>query len=331
MNRRQLLKNTGLLGIGASLSLTNLYAHYNYRNPAEPTPGFLNFLFGELELMLVTDGHIVIEPVQPIFAPAISKEAVVNEMYNNFMMPESIDAAINVLVIKKSERIIIIDTGCGTALGHQAGHFIQNLRAAGISADQVTDVFITHCHVDHIGGILDGQGNCLFPKATFHLAREEYHFWMSENPDFSKSKDKGSNEEAIALARKVIHAIEEKLKLYDFGTTLFTCLRPELAAGHTPGHPILHIFSGEKQLTHMVDLVHTKLLLAQPTWGTLWDTDFDKGIHSRLRVLKTLGIHKNLAMSCHLPWPGIGYITQKANGYDWVPFSFSTPQLFDKR
>ncbi|WP_394340914.1 MBL fold metallo-hydrolase [Pedobacter cryoconitis] len=80
------------------------------------------------------------------------------------------------LVIKKEKRIIIIDTGSGSAIGDQAGRFIKNLNSAGIKADDITDVFVTHLHVDHIGGILDVDGKLVFKNAKYYLSQKEYNF-----------------------------------------------------------------------------------------------------------------------------------------------------------
>ena len=151
-----------------------------------------------------------------------------------------------------------------------------------------------------------------------------------EAKDFSKSKNPASPLDSIKLARKIVNAIADKLHLFPFGTTLFDCVKSEQAGGHTPGHPLLTVFSGEKYLRHIVDLVHTPLLLSHPEWGTQWDTDFHMGVHTRQRLLKKLALSKELVMSCHLPWPGLGYIAADKIGYRWVPLAVSTPQLYSE-
>ncbi|UIR57312.1 MBL fold metallo-hydrolase [Sphingobacterium sp. SRCM116780] len=328
MKRRELLK-VGATGAIASLPAFTSYGHDSKNNTIEnSTGGYLKFRLGKLELLVVTDGHVLISPAQPIIAPGIAKERVKAAMEDSFMLSDSVDAAINILVIRKGKKIIIIDTGSGAALGDQAGKFLENLMATGIRPEEVTDIFITHLHVDHIGGILDAAGQQVFQQANYHLSQLEYDFWMSADPDFSKSKDTGSHTESIALARKVIAAIQDKIQLFTIGETLFGCLKTALAAGHTPGHPTLTIFSEDQEMTHIVDTAHTSLLLLHPEWGTEWDTNFEEGVATRQRILQEQAKSKELTMSCHLPWPGLGYIVQKDEGFDWVPLSFSTPQLY---
>ncbi|MET3115440.1 glyoxylase-like metal-dependent hydrolase (beta-lactamase superfamily II) [Pedobacter sp. CG_S7] len=328
MKRREVLK-AGALGVLTSLPIFRSYANASKNNANGNATGvYIKFRLGKLELLVVTDGHILISPAQPIIAPGIAKEKVNAAMVDSFMLPGVVDTAINILVIRKEKKIIIIDTGSGPAIGDQAGKFLENLISAGIKPEEVTDIFITHLHVDHIGGILDAAGKKVFQNANYYLPQLEYDFWMSDHPDFSKSKNTGSNTGSVLLARSIIAAIKDKMKLFIIGETLFDCIKTELAEGHTPGHPVLTIFSENQEMRHIVDTVHTSLLLSHPEWGTEWDIHFEKGVATRQRILQEQAMSKGLTMSCHLPWPGLGYIVKKDEGFDWVPMSFSTPQLY---
>ncbi len=328
MKRRQLIKYVGLLGALTALPLYKFDVQAAESSQEINSPsGYMKFKLGKLELLVVTDGHIFIQPAQPIFAPDIDAEQVKLAMKDNFIFDDAVDAAINILVIRKDDRIIIIDAGSGSALGDQAGRFLKNLNAAGISASQVTDVLISHLHVDHIGGILTADGKPVFSNATYYLSDKEHAFWTATHPDFSNSKSQKGDAASILLARNIILAIKSKLNLYHFGETLFGCIKTDSAEGHTPGHPLLKIFSDKESLTHMVDAVHTTLLLSHPEWGTAWDSNFQKGIATRKKILKDQSISGGLTMSCHLPWPGLGYITRKGEGYGWNPMPIATPSL----
>jgi glyoxylase-like metal-dependent hydrolase (beta-lactamase superfamily II) len=328
MKRRQLLKFAGVLGILTSLQPNKLIAKVPLPSlVVNPPSGFIKFKLGKLEMLVVTDGHIFIKPAQPIFAPGVNATKVKKALADNFIRDNAVDAAINILVIRKDRRIIIIDTGSGSAIGDQAGRFLKNLNSAGIKAEEVTDVFITHLHVDHIGGIIDPEGKLVFKNATYYLSQEEYNFWLSKNPDFSQSISKNSNEDSVVLARNTISVIKDKIILYNFGDTLFDCLTAKAAEGHTPGHPVLKILSENESLTHIVDTVHTTLLLSHPEWGTEWDVDFHQGVSTRRKILNEQFLSKGLTMSCHLPWPGLGYVTKKGRGYSWTHMPISTPYI----
>src|SRR5262245_56417917 len=69
--------------------------------------------------------------------------------------------------------------------GPRAGLWAQRLKAADIDLASVTDVVLTHLHMDHVGGLLvDGVKDRLSPDLRVHLATAEAEFWSS--PDFSR-------------------------------------------------------------------------------------------------------------------------------------------------
>jgi len=53
------------------------------------------------------------------------------------------------------------------------------LQAAGYSPDQITMVFLTHLHRDHIGGLREA-GAETFAKARYAVNATEYDFWVSD-------------------------------------------------------------------------------------------------------------------------------------------------------
>lgn len=127
-----------------------------------------------------------------------------------------------------------------------------------------------------------------------------------------------------------IALIQNKLNLVNFGSTLFDCIRIDSAKGHTPGHPLLTIFSDQQELKHVVDIVHSSLLLSHPEWGTQWDVDFTSALETRRSLLDQCSSNRQTVISCHLPWPGIGHIVHNnEGGFGWRPMAFSTPQLYE--
>jgi glyoxylase-like metal-dependent hydrolase (beta-lactamase superfamily II) len=327
MNRRQLLSRAGWLGLASGIPLRGWAAQ---TKPAPlPLPrGSFNFRLGQLELLVVTDGRLVAPTVQPIFAPGVAAAEVTNVLANNFLPTDHVDFALNILLVKTSSRLILIDTGNGTLGGPESGHLLSNLCAAGIRPAAITDVLVTHGHSDHLGGLLTKAGGLAFPQATVHLGRVEHDFWTSPNPDFSHSNPHDPH--LVAFQRQtvatVLPAIGHRLRLFEAGETLFGCVRVRLAPGHTPGHVVLTLFSEGQELVHLVDAVHHHaLLFAHPEWGTAYDTDFALAVATRTQLLAELADSRQRTFAYHLPWPGLGYVRRQGTGYEWVPEAHATP------
>jgi len=326
MTRRHLLSKAGWLGLAAGWPPRG--------GAAQPTPvllpprGVFNFQLGQLELRVITDGRLVAPAVQPVFAPGIAAAEVAHVLADNFLPTNYVDFALNVLLLKTGVRTVLIDTGNGTLGGPDSGHLLQNLRAAGIQPAAITDVLLTHCHSDHLGGLLTPTGQLAFPRATVHLGRVEHDFWTGPNPDFSRSQP--PDPQLVAFQRRtvaaVLPAVGHRLRLFEAGDTLFGCVRVQLAPGHTPGHVVLTLFSAGQQLVHLADAVHHHLLLfAHPEWGTAYDTDFTLAVATRTRLLAELAERRVRTFAYHLPWPGLGYVRHQGTGYEWVAEPYATP------
>ncbi len=325
MNRRALLKTAGITGLSTLLPFS--------KNMASP-PAAANkngvvfpFTLGDLELMIITDGHALFQPAQPIFAPGVAPAAVAQLLHDNFLPETAVDVSLNILVLKKGKDIVVFDTGCGNNFGPQAGKLLQQLQAAGIQPDDVTAIFLTHAHPDHVGGLLQADDVPVFPHATIYVSETEYKFWISDKPDFSRSKfpDKEAVNFWVALAKKSFTAYRSKIKLFQDGETILGCIKTRIVPGHTPGHTLAHIFSGNEELIHMADTVHDHvLLLSHPEWGVGFDTDFTMAAKARIKLLGELSDKRSHVFSYHLPWPGLGHVRRKDQHFEWVGRAIAT-------
>ena len=74
--------------------------------------------------------------------------------------------------------LVLIDTGAARLFGPTLGNLLTNLKAAGYKPEQVDEVYITHMHPDHVGGLMDGD-KLAFTNAAVRADKHDEDLWLS--------------------------------------------------------------------------------------------------------------------------------------------------------
>ncbi|MET3037614.1 MBL fold metallo-hydrolase [Chryseobacterium sp. NRRL B-14859] len=328
MNRRELLKNGLLAGTLGLIPFSTMFAETKSLEWKEEDDlsGSKKIKLGELELFVLTDGYIREENVNT-FAPRSNVSELKEILKDHFRPDHYIDLAMNILLVKTKNRLILMDSGMGIFADERTGFLLKSLQRAGFSPKDITDVFISHAHPDHIGGVIDKQNNLVFPNANIFISKTEHDFWMKASmKDFDNSALKAQPEflkQIIPAIQNILKTVQSKLKFYDLNKTLYDIFDFQLAPGHTPGLTVTTISSGNEKLIYIADLIHSDIVLfPHPDWGFSGDTDLDIATASRKKFLQQLADTKTRAMASHLPWPGLGFTKKKGNAFEWIPESF---------
>lgn len=221
------------------------------------------------------------------------------------------DIHINCYLIRGRGRIILVDTGTG---GHNkaGGQLIANLAALGIRPDDVDTILLTHCHPDHIGGLLNSEGRPVYKNAEIHLHTLEAKYWWDDEKQKIAS-ERGKNN--YNLTRRTLNAYGQNV--HCFTTDEITeGIVPVWLPGHTPGHCGFRINSPEKSLLIWGDIVHYPYIQsAQPAVSILFDCDPAQAEETRKNILQYVVKEQLLIAGMHLHSAGFASVVNVEDVY----------------
>jgi glyoxylase-like metal-dependent hydrolase (beta-lactamase superfamily II) len=232
---------------------------------------------------------------------------------------------VNILVVKRGNEIAIFDAGFGRGRNPEIGWVTDALASIPIAPEKVTHAFLSHAHADHLNGFVTGN-RPVFPNAGLHCLQAELDFWRSPEPDFSRSRRaKGPLPNMIKEARARFDVLQPNLQIHRGKVSLLNdAITLEPAPGHTSGHAIFRIRSGNESLVHIMDVAHHHtLMFTNPVWGIAFDHEPDQAIETRKKLFAQIAAANERAFGFHLPWPGLGRIRPQGGGYIWEPERWS--------
>ena len=217
----------------------------------------------------------------------------------------------NAFLIKNGNRNLLIDAGCRDLFGPTCGFLINKLSDNGISPNDITDLFFTHLHPDHVGGSITENGEAVFKNATVKLSGLEIDFW--KNGKFEKIDVNG--EDWSNLAKTVLNAYN-KVETVNEKDMIIPDVHMVNLPGHTPGHSGFRIDSSGDSFIHLGDILHTpRLQLENPDVSLVFDVDMDQGLKTRKKMLDMVSNDKILCSSGHMLEPKFCYIEKSGTGY----------------
>lgn len=186
---------------------------------------------------------------------------------------------------------------------------LDQLAHAGIPAEGITHVVITHRHFDHIIGLTMKQGEApapCFPRARHYLGRADW-----EEPMVQEALKRPTSLPASTLG--VLHS-QGLLDLVDGDDDLGYGLRIQHAPGETAGHQVLRLETGGRVLYCLGDLYHHQVEVEQPTWMTPW-SDSASMIASRQRLTQAALAEDAFLIAAHIPT--VGRLVAAPEGVRW--------------
>jgi glyoxylase-like metal-dependent hydrolase (beta-lactamase superfamily II) len=281
--------------------------------PAAKVENTKAFMVGELSATALRDGFLEFPNDNKVFGIGHTPEEVAALLSAEGLPTDKIQLGLEPLLVQMPGRVLLFDTGAGSNFGPNSGQLPASLAAAGIDPKSVTDIFISHMHGDHVGGLVDGTGALTFLNATIHISKPEWTFLAGLGAE--KAKNFGlSNYDALVAAMK------PKVDAFAPGSQLIKgAVKAVDIKGHTPGHSGYLITSGPESLLYVGDSMHHYIVSVQKAdWPMGFDSDQAIGAKSRTALISKAAADGQRIYAVHFPFPGIGKFEKKGDGFVWV-------------
>ncbi len=231
--------------------------------------------------------------------------------------------SVQAFVIETRDNRIIVDPCCGndkvrpefTEWSNLHTDFLSRLESHGYAPEKIDAVLCTHLHFDHEGWnttIIDGKWVPTFPRARHLLVEKEFNYWKRHPAGESPDDYAGFDDSILPVFEAGLvdlvpanHSVSKEVSLIP-------------TPGHTPGHVSIFIQSGNERAVITGDTVYSPCQIANPDWGTPWDTDKEQARNSRRILLERFADGKTLVIGSHFAAPTAGYIRREGDGFKFV-------------
>ena len=265
------------------------------------------------------------------FFPDYSREII--EQHRDWIYPNHVDeasgriiASMHSWLIETPHHKILVDTCIGNdkeRMPYRDWHRMQtpwmaNLKAVGVTPEEIDYVMCTHLHVDHVGWntrLQDGQWVPTFPNAEYVFSEIEFNFWQGqrnvENPEVFNAVNNQTFDDSVLPIMGLAKLIDGEVDLIDD----FLHISP--APGHTPGSITLTLTSGDDKALFTGDICHHPIQVYEPGWNSAFCEIPDQAISTRKRVLEYCVENNAMMMPAHFGPSFAGHVQESSEGFSF--------------
>ncbi|PSH61131.1 MBL fold metallo-hydrolase [Phyllobacterium sophorae] len=292
--------------------------HFHGRPDHELVPSRYALKVGEIDVMVVSDG--VLSLPEAMLGHNVDPAVRAAWLEDQFLPPDVLEWPLNAVVVRSGGRTILVDAGIGGEFADlpRAGQWAQRLESAGLDLSSVTDVVLTHMHMDHCGGLLvDEVKELLRPDLRVHVAAAEAEFW--ESPDFSRvSMPPGFPDALRQTGKRFLNEYHSRLRTFEDEYEIAPGVVVQRTGGHTPGHSVVRLASGGNRLTFAGDAVF-EVGFEHPDWFNGFEHDPEEAARVRVRLLRELAANRESLVATHLSFPSVCHVAVAGDHFRWVP------------
>ena len=208
-------------------------------------------------------------------------------------------------LLRSGDKTVLVDTAVGPAglwgwTAEREEGLLPALADAGVAAEDVDVVFLTHLHVDHVGWNTDRDGRVVFSNARYVAHRDGIAF----------ARDHPRGHVTRTIMPVAFEEIDGEAVIAD-GVTAFAL------PGHFPGHMGVRIESGGERAMLIADAAVNPMFLDQPERTYVYDGDSAVTAATRRALLPDLVDRDVLVVCGHYPAGGIGHVVRRNGMVVW--------------
>lgn len=278
-------------------------------------PGYYRTAYGSLQIVALSDGTV---PIQANTLLTPKDPAVLTRQLKKTGLAATVEISINAYLIKDGSRLILVDAGSGDLFGPFGGQLTKSIAAAGFRPEDISDILLTHVHLDHSGGLIH-EGKPVFPNAIIHLSQKELDFWKVHEAAMT-GEAKGITANRPAYLALSSYLKEKKVRPFSGSSQIL----PGITAMDKPGHTVYITGEGRQKMVFLGDLVHIeKVQFYDPSIPDEFDSDKLRAAEQRKLTYAQFSARGYIVAAAHISFPGIGKITAEGKAYRWLPVPYS--------
>ncbi len=324
----EMTRRTALTGVAAAAAVAlapiGVATPVRAAAPAagKQAPGWYRYKVGSFEITVVTDGANRMK-LPDDFVKNATRDEVNSALAAAYMEKDVFVGPYNPVVVNTGQKLVLIDTGTSEAAykstNGMSGQLMANLAAAGIDANAIDTVIISHYHGDHVNGLLKADGSLAFPSAEILVPALEHKFWMDDG-EMSRAP-KGRMEGLFKNNRRVFSGdVMKRLRTYEEGKEVVSGITAVGTHGHSAGHNSHIVASGSSQVFVQADVTHVPFLFARnPGWHAFYDQDPVMAEATRRKVYDMLSADRMMVQGFHYPFPSVAFVEKNGSGYREIP------------